>query len=505
LLLARSSVRKREVATRVALGAGRVRVVRQLLTESALLAFAGGAAALAVGTWLTGWLRSLLPDRYLFLNFNLDFGVDWRVFAFMVTVAIATGMLFGVIPALQASRPDVVTALKGPRTSHGGASGTRVQGALIVTQVALSVVLLVAAGLCVRTLHNATAIDKGYDASHVLTARIELARQTYTEARGRTFQQQLVDRLEAIPGVSAAGLAVTLPLNDGRWEDAVRRAGDTTRVQTFQNVVSARYFDTMGIPLVAGRQFGDADNEHAPRVTIVNARLARLLWGDQSPIGQQLTYKGETLEVVGVARDIMGRDLFEPPGPMMYLPISQYYQRGVVVHVRGAAAISALAAAVEREVHALDPDLPVYSIKALDEHVFATLTPQRLLAALISGFGVLALVLTGIGLYGLLSYTVTERTPEIGIRMALGATKAEIVSLFLSRGVRLTLVGMVLGLAAAASVTRLMKSVLYGVTPLDPPTLVSVATLLMTAASISCYIPARRAARSDPTSALRDE
>jgi ABC-type antimicrobial peptide transport system permease subunit len=190
---------------------------------------------------------------------------------------------------------------------------------------------------------------------------------------------------------------------------------------------------------------------------------------------------------------------------MMYLPISQYYQRGVVVHVRGAAAISALAAAVEREVHALDPDLPVYSIKALDEHVFATLTPQRLLAALISGFGVLALVLTGIGLYGLLSYTVTERTPEIGIRMALGATKAEIVSLFLSRGVRLTLVGMVLGLAAAASVTRLMKSVLYGVTPLDPPTLVSVATLLMTAASISCYIPTRRAARSDPTSALRDE
>jgi predicted permease len=505
LLLARSSARRREVATRVALGAGRVRIVRQLLTESALLALAGGGAGLAVGAWLTRWLRSLLPDRYLFLNFNLDFGVDWRVFTFMLSVAVATGVLFGVFPALQASRADVVTALKGPRTSPGGRSGTRARGALVITQVALSLVLLVAAGLCVRTLRNATAIDKGYDASHVLTARIDLSRQNYSEARGRTFQQQLIERLETIPGVSAAGLAVTLPLNDGRWEDAVRRAGDATRVQTFQNVVSTRYFDTISIPLVAGRQFGDADNEHAPRVTIVNQRLARMMWPDQSPIGQRLTYKADTLEVVGVARDIKGRNLFEPPGPMMYLPLSQYYQRAVVVHVRGPAAIPALAAAVDREVHALDPDLPVYSVKALDEHVFATLTPQRLLAYLISAFGVLALVLTGVGLYGLLSYTVTERTPEIGIRMALGATKKEIVSLFLSQGLRLTLVGMALGLAAAASLTRLMRSILFGVTPLDPPTLVSVAMLLITAASVACYVPARRAARSDPTSALREE
>jgi predicted permease len=276
-------------------------------------------------------------------------------------------------------------------------------------------------------------------------------------------------------------------------------------VQTFQNVVSTRYFDTISIPLVAGRQFGDADNEHAPRVTIVNQRLARMMWPDQSPIGQRLTYKADTLEVVGVARDIKGRNLFEPPGPMMYLPLSQYYQRAVVVHVRGPAAIPALAAAVDREVHALDPDLPVYSVKALDEHVFATLTPQRLLAYLISAFGVLALVLTGVGLYGLLSYTVTERTPEIGIRMALGATKKEIVSLFLSQGLRLTLVGMALGLAAAASLTRLMRSILFGVTPLDPPTLVSVAMLLITAASVACYVPACRAARSDPNSALREE
>jgi macrolide transport system ATP-binding/permease protein len=505
LLLARASLRKREIAARLALGAGRLRVIRQLLTESVVLALAGGAAGLVVGKWLTLWLRSLLPDRYLFLTFNVDFGVDWRVFTFMLAVATGTGMLFGLVPALQASRPDLVAALKASRSSRGSGLGGGARGTLVVAQVALSLMLLVAAGLCVRTLQNAAAIDTGYDVHHVLTARLDLAKQNYSEARGRMFQQQLTERLQATPSVDAAGLAVTLPLNDSRWENPVRRVGDPTRVQTFQNIVSARYFDVMNIPLVAGRRFAGADDEHAPRVAILNQRLARMMWPNEDPLGRRLTFKGQTLEVVGVVRDIKGRNLFEPPGPMLYLSITQYYEPTVVLQVRAGMSAAELVPVVQREVQALDRDLPVYNIKMLDDHLMATLTPQRLLAYLISGFGALALVLAGVGLYGLLSYTVTERTPEIGLRMALGAPRTQIVGLFLLQGLRTASVGIVLGLAAASGLTRLMKSVLFGVSPLDLLTLMAVTLLLTLASSIACYVPARRAARSDPNIALRDE
>ena len=254
LLLARAAARRKEIATRLALGAGRIRIIRQLLTESLALAFAGGAAGLLVGTWLTTWLRSLLPERYLFLSFNLDFGIDWRVFAFTLAAATATGILFGLVPALHASRPDVIANVKDPQ-AFSRRRGPGLRGALVVAEVALSLILLVAATLCIRTLRNTTAIDTGYEAARVLTGRIDLPRQTYIEPRGRLFQQQLVERVQALPGVNAAGFAVTLPLNDGRWEDAVRRQGDPTRFQTFQNVVSPRYFDAMSIPLLLGRQF----------------------------------------------------------------------------------------------------------------------------------------------------------------------------------------------------------------------------------------------------------
>ena len=236
---------------RLALGAGRVRVIRQLLTESLVLSLAGGAAGLAVGSWLTSGLRSLLPERYLFLSFNLDLGLDWRVFAFTLAIATATGVVFGLVPALQGSRPDLVPVLKGIRAAEGR-RGLGLRRALVVIQVALSVILLIAAGLCVRTLRNATAIDTGYDAASVLTVRMDLVKQRYSEARGLLLQQQLLARLEDMPGVVAAGFAVTLPLNDGRWESPVRREGDPTRVQTFQNVVSPRYFDALNIP--AGRR-----------------------------------------------------------------------------------------------------------------------------------------------------------------------------------------------------------------------------------------------------------
>jgi predicted permease len=408
------------------------------------------------------------------------------------------------VPALQSSRPNVVLALKGAGGSGRG-HGLGLRGTLVITEVALSLLLLVAAGLCVRTLQNAAAIDTGYQISQVLTARIDLAKQNYNQDRGRIFQQQLIERLDAMPGVEAAGFAVTLPLNDGRWEDAVRREEDPTRVQTFQNIVSPDYFAAMGIPLLAGRGFSRHDDEHSPSVAILNQRLGRIMWPGRSPLGHRLTFKGQTVEVVGVVRDIKGRNLFDAPGPMLYLPLLQYYAPSTVLHLRGRIPPERLVTVLRGAVQALDQDLPVYGIKTLDEHVTATLTPQRLLAHVISGFGALALLLAGIGLYGLMAHTVTERTSEIGIRMALGARTNDVMWLFVTRGMKLALSGVGLGLAAAAGLTPLMKSLLFGVSPLDPLTLTVVPVVLLLAALMASYVPAHRAARADPKIALRQE
>jgi macrolide transport system ATP-binding/permease protein len=504
LLLARAAARRKEIATRLAVGAGRVRVVRQLLTESIVLAIAGGLAGFVVGRWLTGALRSLLPDRYLFLSFNLDFGFDWRVFGFTLASATATGVLFGLVPALQGSRPHLLPALKGVKVVDGS-RGIGLRSLLVIVQVALSVMLLVAGGLCIRTLNNAAAIDVGYDAGTVLTARMDLGKQNYTEARGQLLLEQLLARMQAIPGVETAAFAMTLPLNDGRWEDGIRREGDPTRVQTFQNAISPRYFEAMDIPLVTGRRFADSDDGKAPPVAILNQALARILWPDENPIGKRINMKGTMVEIVGLVRDIKGRNLFEPPGPLLYLPLAQSYKANVVLHVRTAVAPESVVPALRREVHALDQDLPLYGITVMNEHVRATLTPQRLLAYLVGGFAILALVLAAIGLYGLLSYTVTERTPEIGIRMALGADKRDVMRLFVTGGMRLALFGVVLGSLAAAGLTPLMKNLLFGVGPLDPVTLVAVPVLLLSVALMACSLPAYRAARADPKIALRYE
>ena len=503
LLVGRAAARHKEIATRLALGAGRVRIVRQLLTESVTLALAGGLAGLAIGYWLTGWLRSLLPDRYLFLSFDVDFGLDWRVFTFTLGIAAATGVLFGVVPALHATRPDVVPSLKSPGFA-GRPGGRRLRGTLIVAEVALSLVLLIAAGLCVRTLVNAAAIDTGYRTT-TLTARIDLGRQDYTAAQGRTFQRALVERLHAIPAIRAAGFGVTLPLNDSRWEDAIRRAGDPTRLQTFLNVVSPRYFDAMGIPLVLGRLFSETDDERSTKVAVLNQTLANMLWPGEPPVARRVTFGGETIEVIGLVRDIKGRNLFEAAGPMLYLPLWQHYHPGTILHLQSDLPSDRAIAALRREVGELDRDLPVYSVKTLDEHMSATLTPQRLLAYLITAFGVLALLLAAIGLYALLAAVVAERTGEIGIRLALGASRPDIVRLFVGRGMMLTAAGIVLGLAAAAGVTRLMQSALYGVSPLDPLTLATVPVVLVTTGLVASYVPARRAARADPRAALRCE
>jgi predicted permease len=503
LLLARASTRQREIATRLALGARRIRIVRQLLTESLMLAFAGGVGGVIAGAWLTMWLRSLLPDTFMFLSFDVDFGMDWRVFAFVLAIATATGALFGLVPALHVSRLDVSAAAGGSRGSVDRRRGIR--GMLVGGEVAVTVLLLVAAALCVRTLLNAAAIDPGYDTARVLTARIDLGKREYTPDRGLALQRELLARMASMTGIDAAAFAVTLPLNDSRWENPVSRAGDVTGFQTFQNIVSPRYFEAMGIPVLLGRSFTERDDYRATPVAILNQTLAQRMWPDENPLGKRLTFRNRQIEVIGLVREIKGRDLFEAPGPMMYLSLFQYYQPSAVLHLRTARPPQQFIAPLRREVTALDTDLPLYDVKPLGEHVTATLTPQRLLAHLVSAFGLLALLLAGIGLYGLLAYAVTERTAEIGLRMALGAQQSDILRLFVVNGMNLALRGAVVGLAASAVLMPLITGVLYGVSPADPLTMTVVPAVLFAVAMVACYIPARRAAHADPTIALRYE
>jgi predicted permease len=504
LLLARSVRRRKELATRLALGASRGRVIRQLLVESLVLAFAGGLAGLLVSIWLTRTLRSLLPDRFLFLSFDVDLGADWRIFGFMLAVTLATAVACGLLPALQGTRPGLMPALKSGRLLAGRRE-TRWRSTLVVVQIALAVVLLVAAGLSVRSLRHAAAIDTGYQARSVLTARIDLAKQRYDEVRGRQLQEQLLERLDGLAGIQAASLAFTLPLNDTRWSESIRRADDTARVPTFQNAVSPRYFETMDIPFVAGRGFAGRDDEKGHPVAILNQTLARMLWPGEKAIGRYVTVEGRSTEVVGVVRDIKGRNLFKRPDPILYLPLSQSYHPNVVLHVRTAVPPLSLGAAIRQELARLDKDLPLYAVKSLDEHVTATLTPQRLLAFLIGGFGALAAALTAIGLYGLLSYTVGERAPEVGVRMALGARRADVVRLFMIAGLKLAVAGIVVGMAAALGAAPMMRDLLYGVDPIDPLTFLLAPVMLLGTALLAAALPARRAAAADAARALRAE
>jgi putative ABC transport system permease protein len=513
LLLARANARRREIGARLALGASRARIVRQLLTENLMLALLGGVLGLFTGIWMTQWLVSILPESYPILSFKFDFGVDWRGFVFTLTISALTGALFGLLPAMQASKPDLVSALKDASSTGRRTGLTGLRGLLVVTQVALSFVLLIAAGLCVRTLRNAHTIDLGYDIERMLTARIDLPEQNYNKARGHVFQRQLIERMQTLPGVQAVGLATSLPLNDGVSQSGIFPERDGKRVHTFNNVVSHHYLETMNIPLLIGRQFTERDDARTPCVAIINETLARRAWPNENPLGKRFsTWDPEDgsgskslVEVIGVARDTKGRNLFKPADPMVYYPLLQNYHAGIVLHLRSIANPEQLAAVVRREVSAIDPNLPVYRMMSLTDHLIATLLPQRLLAQLISGYGLLALVLAGTGLYGLLAYSVAQRTREIGIRIALGAQRPDALKLILLHGMKLTLLGVVIGLPASYGLTKLMKSYLYGVSLTDPLTFAMISVTLLAVALLACYAPARRAAGVDPLQALRHE
>ena len=506
LLLARASARRREMAVRSALGAGRARLVRQLLTESLLLGLLGGAGGLLLALWGTQLLMAFEPPVPVPVALDLD--IDWRVIGFTTALALATSMLVGLAPALAASRPDLASALRDD-AGAGGSHGGRFRRSLVVAQVTLSLVLLVGAGLFLRSLQSAAAIPLGFDPSGVLTMSVDLQLQGFGEAREREFQRALLERVRALPGVTAASLAVELPLGlmggtrRGITIDGyAAQAGEDTEVST--TTVAPGYFEAMRIPLLRGRTFDDRDAPGAPGAVIVNQAFARRYWPGQDPLGKTIRMGDGALAVVGLVADGKYVTLGEEPRPFFYLPLLQDHASSATLIARAGDPVAALAS-VREVVRGLDRDLPVHDVKTLTDHLSLSLLPARLAAAVLGVIGLVALGLAGLGLYGVITYSVAQRTREIGLRVALGARRRDVVRLIVGQGMKLTAIGLLLGLVLAGAAARALSSLLYGVSPGDPATFAGVTALLAGVALLACYLPARRAARVEPMTALRHE
>jgi predicted permease len=515
MLLARAVKRRKEIAVRLALGAGRWRITRQMLTESVLLSVIGGGAGFLLALWGTDLLMAFLPVSLMGNSLPPDLTPDVRVFGYTLLLSVATGVIFGLLPALQSSKPDVVAALKDERIRFVGARrGLTLRNLLVVTQVAVSMLLLVTAGLFIRNLRNTQHPDPGFALNNGLMASFDLNAAGYDSARGKIFQQQLLERLRASAQVQSASLAESVPMGSGGSKSVLYVEGEASNSVSRDEssllnhtTVDTDYFKTMGITLVRGRDFNDRDTESSPDVVIVNETLARRLSPDGNAVGKRLRMdsKGDYLQVVGVARDIKYHLLAEAPLFFAYRPLSQNYRSTLTVHVRSPGEPSMVISQIRSEVKALDSDLPLTNVATMLEHMRLPLAPAKLFAALSSAFAVLTLLLAAIGLYGVMAYLVGSRTHEIGIRMALGAQTRGVLKLIISQGMRLALTGIGLGLIAAFALTRVLASLLYGVSATDFLTFTGMAVLLASVALLACYLPARRATKVDPLVALRYE
>ena len=513
LLLARASKRRREVAIRLAMGARRSTLIAQLLTESVMLSALGGAAGLLVAYWcLAGVVAAELP-----LPFPADeaLALDPRVLMFTVALSLLTGVLFGLAPALQASKADVVPVLKNELVpSAAGVRGLKglfsLRQALVVVQIALSVVSLVAGGLFLRDLRHAQAIDPGFVTNGVLVANFNLNREGYTPERGAVFHDRVMERLRAVPGVQNAAIAQNPPLAGGLLRSVLMEGADTTtkdRVLVQVNTVSLGYFQTMGIPVLRGRDFTAADGAMSPSVVVVNETMAQQFWKGEDPIGKRFKFFGDPnyTTVVGVARDSKYNGVAEDPLPFIYQALKQDYTPAGAIHVRAAGDAAGLATAVRQAIREIDPTLSMFDLRTLEEQVAQSLQQQRMNVILLTTFGGLALLLAAIGLYGVASYSVAQRTREIGVRMALGAQPSSVLGLVLGNGLALVGIGLALGLAAALALAGTMQTLVVGVNPRDPLTFIVTPLVLGAIALLATYIPARRATRIDPLLALRAE
>lgn len=510
LLLARAAGRRKEIAVRLSLGAGRRRLVRQLLTESVLLAVGGGMIGLLLALWLVDLIMALKPPADFPLT--LDLKLDWRVFGFSLALSFVTGVLFGLVPALQATKLSLVSVLK-DEASQAGARRSRLRSALVVAQVALSFMLLIAAGLIVRSLQQVHVIGPGFETERAIAMTMDVGLQGYDRQRGEQFYRQFTERVGSLPGVRSVTLTDNLPLSLNVNANSIYIEGQppTRGANTPQAMVSSvglRYFETMGIPLVAGREFSERDTPDAPRVVIINETFARRFWPGQSAIGKRFrsgSASGTLLEIVGVAKDGKYFSLSEEPEMFFYTPLMQSYNSAATLVVRTTAEPQPLVNTIRREIQQLDAALPVFDVKTLTEHMRLSLFPMRVGAAVVGSFGLLALVLAAIGIYGVMAYAVSQRTREIGVRMALGARQGDVLTMVIRQALLLVVIGLGIGLAAAFGLTRFMSSVLVGVSATDPMTFVAITVLLVGVALVASYAPARRAAKVDPMMALRYE
>jgi len=521
LLLARSSARQREMAIRLALGASRLRLVMQLLNESLLLALLGGGLALLVVAWVMDLLLRLVPANIPRLH---EVGFNGSVLGFAFLVSVMTGILFGLVPALQASRPDVLANLKeGSQSSGSGIRQLRFRGFLIVVEFALSLVLMIGAGLLLRSFGRLLEVDAGFNPHNVLMARIWLPVPNNPEldpyrpvAKRVAFVREVLRRTSALPGVQYAavgggnGVPLIGPHNSATFtiEDRPDEVTNSSLVQV--SGVSPDYFRALGTPLVRGRFFAERDDDQAPRVALIDEAMARRFWPNEDPVGKRLKFgrRGSNapwMTVVGIVGNIKTDGLDLPDQPHLYLSILQNPGYAMAVYLRTGSSPVSLTQALRQQVQAVDANLPVFGERSMEDLVSASLAQRRFAMQVVGIFGAVALLLAGIGIYGVMAYSVSQRTREIGIRLALGASPSNILRWVLRQGMLLTLAGVAVGLLGALALTRLLRSLLFGVAPTDPVTYAGLAVLLASVALVACWVPARRATRVDPMVALRYE
>ena len=510
MLLARASSRRREIAVRLAIGASRVRLVRQLITETLVLFAAGCGLGLLLTRWLTGLLLAILPT--LPVPLGMDFGVDWRVVAFAAVISLAAAVLCGLAPALQASKPDLVPALKVDGASHGGR--LRLRSTFIVAQVTISLVLVIAGGLFVRALGRAASIDPGFDQANVDVVSFDLSLSGMKEPDAIAFAERLRERVRAMPGVQNAAFAADLPLDGGRMGlgslrvPGLQAPDGRESFRADWNAVSPDYFKTLNMRLLSGRDFTAQDAAGAPGAIIINEAMARIVWNTTDVLGRRFESDAigtstTDLTVVGVAPNAQVDTLGAEVGPFVYVPVAQRYVPRTSLLVKSAS--GGTIARVRALMREMSPNLPVTTAMPLDQVTALTLIPQRIAAAVAASLGVVVLLLAAIGIYGVTSYSVSRRTREIGIRMALGADRSTVLRLVIRQGLVLTAIGVTIGLAAGAAGAQVLRSLLFGVSALDPVAFGGAAVLFGVVALAASYLPARRATRVDPMVALRAE
>lgn len=519
LLLSRSEGRRREIAMRLALGAGRGRLIRQLLTEGVLMAVLGGGLGLLLAPWMASLMLAFRQPLYAMRN--VQTGVDVRVVGFTALVAGLTGILFALAPALQASRPDLVVALK--ENTSGGGRRSRLRDVLVSAQIAISMLLLLVAGVTVHRMQRIVSLDPGFATNGIVFLSVSPSIRGYSEEQGQRFYDEVLKRVESVPGVQSASLAATVPPNDfssriGLFHEGQAPARDYLAGHEFElglrvdmNNVAPGYFRTMGIPILQGRDFSAQDKSGSPVVAIVSRKLAERFWPGESAVGKRFEWPSVAgdarppIEVVGVAADAKYRSLIADPQLLMYLPEFQNYGATENLVVRTAAEPAAALPEIRRAIAAVDKNMPTFGEKAISEQIADSLWQQRMASALLGSFSFLAVVIAAVGLYAVVAYWVGQRRQEIGVRMALGARPRDVLRLVVMHGAKLALIGIAIGTAVSLGVSGTVSSFLFGTQSTDVAATIFIASLLSTVAILASYLPARRAMRMDPVSALRHE